>query len=172
MTFSSCCSVSVASQSAADMPRVVSMRMSRGPSLRNEKPRAASSTWGEEMPRSSRMPSTCCKPRPARAVCMLAKLSCTMVKRGSAISRAVAMAGAAEGAVNIDAVGARARQVEAVHRLVQQYSQVLELQPHRHRNLSHCGALERKIGKNIGHPTGHGFLFVRGQLGGVPDFKM
>ena len=51
------------SQSAAEAPRVGSIRMSSGPSWRNEKPRAASSICGDEMPRSSRTPSTRSSPR-------------------------------------------------------------------------------------------------------------
>jgi hypothetical protein len=131
----------VASHSAADTPRVVSIRMSSGPSLRKLKPRLASSTWGEEMPRSSRMPSTWCTPRAASASRIVAKLSCTIEKRGSfdllgrgdrlqilvegdqaARGRQLrqdqpAMTAAAEGAIYISTRSARALQRRA-HRLL------------------------------------------------------
>ena len=59
-------SVARARNSAADSPRDGSILMSSGPSKRKEKPRAASSICGEEIPRSSSTPSTCASARAAR----------------------------------------------------------------------------------------------------------
>jgi hypothetical protein len=47
-----------ASHSAAVIPRLVSIRMSSGASKRKLMPRSASSSWGDDTPRSSRTPST------------------------------------------------------------------------------------------------------------------
>ena len=50
-------SSAVCNHSAADWPRVGSIRISSGPSRIKEKPRSASSSCGEETPRSRRIPS-------------------------------------------------------------------------------------------------------------------
>ncbi|VFS81899.1 Uncharacterised protein [Salmonella enterica subsp. enterica] len=50
-------SSAVCNHSAADWPRVGSIRISSGPSRINEKPRSASSSCGEDTPRSRRIPS-------------------------------------------------------------------------------------------------------------------
>jgi hypothetical protein len=49
------------------------MRMSSGPSARNEKPRDGSSSWGDDTPRSSAMPSTRAMPRVASSAAMSPK---------------------------------------------------------------------------------------------------
>ena len=65
------------------------MRISSGPSRRNEKPRTASSTCGELIPKSSSTPST----EFGLAYCaIVAKLPWMMVKRGSLICFALVSA--------------------------------------------------------------------------------
>ena len=58
------------------------MRMSSGPSRVKEKPRAASSSWGEETPRSSTAPSSRLTPWPPSSVAASPKQPSIMVKLG------------------------------------------------------------------------------------------
>jgi hypothetical protein len=147
------------------MPRVVSIRMSSGPSLRKLKPRLASSTWGDEMPRSSRMPSTCVTPRAASASTIVAKAVVHDRKRGSSICSAVAIAwrslskairrpcgrqlrqdqpavtAAAEGAIYISTGCARAFEAERIDCFIQQHRAMLQF---RHRDERSCMCLRRR----------------------------
>ena len=81
------CSSTFASQVLAGTPESGSIRISRGPSRRKLKPRSASSSCGDETPRSKRSPST----RPTRSrspmnVSSCAKSPLISSKRGSAVS--------------------------------------------------------------------------------------
>ena len=84
-----------ASHCAAVCPRLVSMRMSSGPSRMNENPRSASSIWGEDTPRSSSTPSTRSMPRRSSCASSVAKPSWAISTRPSAARRAWASAMAA-----------------------------------------------------------------------------
>ncbi len=77
-----------ASHAETGWPRVGSMRISSGPSWAKLKPRAASSSCGEETPKSNRMPSHCAPSpcaRTQRASC--ANSPCTRCSRGSCAKR-------------------------------------------------------------------------------------
>src|SRR6476469_2564893 len=89
-----------ARNSAALSPRVGSIRMSSGPSKRNEKPRPGSSICGDDTPRSSRTPLTCVMPSEASVAVIAENAVCSIVKRGSAAkksSRSVTSASTASG---------------------------------------------------------------------------
>ena len=58
-----------------------SMRMSSGPSARKLKPRAGSSIWNEDTPRSSTTPSSACTPRAASSASMSPKPPCSRCSR-------------------------------------------------------------------------------------------
>ncbi len=86
-------SSAVCSHSAADCPRVGSIRMSSGPSRIKEKPRSASSSCGEETPRLRRMPSILpITSRSATYSPSAEKGPWMMEKRGSSIVFATAIA--------------------------------------------------------------------------------
>src|SRR5512145_1645081 len=75
-------------RSAAVSPQLRSIRMSRGPSFRKEKPRSGSSSWSELTPRSRRIPSGFSGPR-----CLARLRQSSWMKRtrsvcGASVSRA------------------------------------------------------------------------------------
>ena len=127
---------SVLTRSAAVGPLRL-MRMSSGPSPRNEKPRAGSSSWNDDTPRSSTTPSSAVTPCSRQQVQHVAELAVDQVQpagkaRGEAgaagdrlgiaidrpdragrrLEERRRVAAAAERAVQIDAAGARGEQAD------------------------------------------------------------
>jgi len=76
---------------AVGPPPSGSRRMSRGPSTRNEKPRAGSSSWREEIPRSSSAPSNVLPPAVSRSASRSAKSARTSRTQGKSESRGAAI---------------------------------------------------------------------------------